>query len=413
MTNNVSDLVPLGRIPTIRVLGRRSRAEESGASDPSSLVTLWWAGSGIEFDFDGESVEIGLNADWDRMNPWVCVELDGVLITRTPVPRGFSRLQVFAGMNPGRKRSWHVRVLRETEPQPGDNRQLLQIVGIKGAGGQFLKMRPVTRRIEFLGDSITAGEGAIGQVHDNDWATPFFSAWNTYMRMTGEALDADFRQVAISGWGLRSDWLNNPHSTIPGIYNYVCSVLTGPKQVELGSQQQADFDDWQPDAVCINLGTNDWNAFRQPAFTDSATGAVFKEHMTDDTHYDPHDLSALAKTIQTFLGTLRRLHPHALLVFDFGMIALDLEDFYHSAVDAYAQQTGDHHVMFVHLPPLKDGWIGSHEHPGPIAHREAARVLTDALSRRLGWSAGTIHDDLTVDSPSVRPLVPQAVENKG
>lgn len=398
-------LIPIGQLPEVRVLGRRSRAEESGSVDPSSPVTLWWAGSGIEFDFDGESVDIGFNADWNQINPWVCVELDGVLITRAPVARGFSRMQIFSGMNPGQKRSWHVRVLRETEPQPGDDRQLLQVVGLDGKGGKFLHMRPVTRRIEFLGDSITAGEGAIGQLHDNDWASPFFNTWNTYMRMTGEALDADFRQIAISGWGIRSDWQNNPHNIIPRIYGQVCSPMTGQKQVALGSQEQADFDDWQPDVVCVNLGTNDSGAFDQPAYKDPQTGETFKEHKKDGV-YDPDDMKALGDSIRTFLGTLRRLHPKALIIFDFGMLALELEHFYKKTVTDYAQQTGDSNMMFFHLPPLEPGWIGSHEHPGPLSHRAAARALSAAISARLGWDAGYIRDDLTVDSPSVRPLIP-------
>lgn len=407
--NKAGKLIPVRQLENVRVFGRRCRAEESGAADPNAPVTLWWAGSGVEFDFNGEAVSIGFEADWDYFNPWVSVELDGVLVSRFPVSRGKSQVQLFAQMNPGQQRSWHVRVLRETEPQPGDDRQLLRVTGLAGKGGDFLPLRPVHRRIEFVGDSITAGEGAIGQKHDNDWAPVFFSAWNSYPRMVGEALDANFREVAISGWGIRSAWNNQRSARIPRIYGKVCGALTGEEQTRLGSQQPADFDDWQPDVVCVNLGTNDASAFHQPPFTDPVTGQAFKEHVQANGTPDPHDLELLAEDLRSFLAELRQDHPTALIVDCFGMISPEFVPFFKKVVEDYTRQTHDSRMLFFQLPAMKPEWVGSHEHPGPIAHREAARALTAFLSQKMGWQAGKINDDLTVDSRATRPKFPPKV----
>lgn len=56
-------------------------------------------------------------------------------------------------------------------------------------------------RLEFVGDSITSGEGTVGAVYEEDWISAFFSAENTYPRMVADALSAEYRVISQSGWG--------------------------------------------------------------------------------------------------------------------------------------------------------------------------------------------------------------------
>ena len=47
--------------------------------------------------------------------------------------------------------------------------------------------------------------------------------------------------------------------------NFTVSPLSALPQVRvLGAQQPYDFAAWPADAVILNLGTNDWNAFHNP-----------------------------------------------------------------------------------------------------------------------------------------------------
>ena len=56
-------------------------------------------------------------------------------------------------------------------------------------------------RLEFVGDSITSGEGTVGAIYEEDWISAFFSAENTYPRMVADALSAEYRVISQSGWG--------------------------------------------------------------------------------------------------------------------------------------------------------------------------------------------------------------------
>ena len=70
------------------------------------------------------------------------------------------------------------------------------------AGGAFLPLPAPQYRLEFVGDSITSGEGAIGAVPEEAWAGAFFSAENHYARLTADALGAEYRCLSQSGWGI-------------------------------------------------------------------------------------------------------------------------------------------------------------------------------------------------------------------
>ena len=79
---------PLSTLPQVRVLGR------CAGTDP---LTLFWTGSGIELLFTGSELWVELNADYDTMEPWVSVELDGAWISRFAVNPGTSRMCIFRG----------------------------------------------------------------------------------------------------------------------------------------------------------------------------------------------------------------------------------------------------------------------------------------------------------------------------
>ena len=72
---------PLSTLPQVRVLGR------CAGTDP---LTLFWTGSGIELLFTGSELWVELNADYDTMEPWVSVELDGAWISREELRENYT-----------------------------------------------------------------------------------------------------------------------------------------------------------------------------------------------------------------------------------------------------------------------------------------------------------------------------------
>jgi len=59
----------LAQLPQVWALGRHT------GRDP---LTLFWTASGIELEFTGSELWVDFFADYEIVEPWVSVELDGV-----------------------------------------------------------------------------------------------------------------------------------------------------------------------------------------------------------------------------------------------------------------------------------------------------------------------------------------------
>lgn len=258
----------LTQLPQVRALGRHT------GRDP---LTLFWTASGMELEFTGSELWVDLFADYEAVEPWVSVELNGAWVARFAVNPGKSRICLFRGMTPGKAK--HLRLLKDVQAMHDDPAHLLQITGLEYAGGEFLPLPEPQYRLEFVGDSITSGEGAIGAKPEEDWVGAFFSAENHYGRLTADALGAEYRCISQSGWGIVTGWDNDVRHVMPPYYTQVCGVAMGQRNAALGAQQENDFAAWKPDAVIVNLGTNDTGAFDNPPWQDPATGKPRQLHI--------------------------------------------------------------------------------------------------------------------------------------
>lgn len=358
----------IANLPQVRVLGRHA------SRDP---LTLFSTASGIELDYTGSELWVDLYADYEEIEPWVSVELNGAWIARFAVQLGESRVCLFRGMTPGRRH--HVRLLKDVQAMPEDPRHLLQIRGLAYAGGAFLPLENPRVRLEFVGDSITSGEGAIGAVCEEDWIGAFFSAENHYGRMTADALGAEYRVLSQSGWGILASWDNNIYHTLPPYYTQICGVAQGERNIALGAHEPNDFDAWRPDAVIINLGTNDDYAFHNPAWTDPETGILHQLRLLPDGGYHPEDAQRMVDAVQSFLTLVRGKNPQAQIVWCLGMLETGTLPMVQRGIEQYQAATNDPLVHFLTLPQADAATIGARQHPGAEAHRQAAAALTAFL----------------------------------
>lgn len=371
---------PLTELPQVRILGRH--APGSGA------VSLFYTASGFVCRFTGSELHLHLRAGFGLYEPWLSVELNGAWIARFPVAAGDSEICLFRGMTPGVPKT--VRVLKDVQAMHDDPGHFIQVTGLSRPDGEFLPLPAPACRLEFIGDSITSGEGALGAQCEEDWVSPFFSAVNHYARLTADALHADWRIVSQSGWGLLSSWDNDPHRRVMDFYDTVCGLAAGPHNEALGAQQPYDFAAWPADAVILNLGTNDDGAMDNPPWTDPATGAVYAQRPT------PEHLAALEQTAVDTLTTVRARNPGALLVWAFGMLGEGrMGPLLHHAVDRYRTETGDERAFYLPLPAATPATMGARQHPGSACHREAAEVLTAFLRQKLAPATPTPSQETT------------------
>lgn len=360
----------LAELPQVRVLGRTTKERNP--------LTLFWAASGIEFLFTGSELCVEFEADFDVYEPWVSVELNGAWIARMPLGKGANCVTIFRNMTPGREN--HVRILKDVQANVG---QIVQITALYGADGEFLPLPEPKLRLEFIGDSITSGEGAIGATCENDWISTFFSAENTYARMTADMLDAEYRTFSHSGWGVVTSWDNNPHHALPLYYNEICSTVECDKYIALGAREAYDFAVWKPDVVVINLGTNDGGAFDNPEWKDESTGEMFKMRYNADGTRNANDLEKVRHGVTAFLEQIREKNPQALLVWVYGMIGNPMEETLRAGVDDYVKKSGDTRTFYLPLPDTKPGEFGARSHPGIASHHNAAVVISEFLRRNI------------------------------
>ena len=164
--------------------------------------------------------------------------------------------------------SHDVRIFHSSEAQwaasvPAPNWLTLTAVVLAGGrdasgsnGPGLLELPPwrPTRRLEFVGDSITAGYCNLLWVPDIDRhktnRSNIESFWLSWPTRTCEALGAECHTAAWSGFALTHSHFCDKPVTMPEIWERT-----------LASDDKADwaFDAWKPQAVVINLGTNDWH----------------------------------------------------------------------------------------------------------------------------------------------------------
>lgn len=211
--------------------------------------------------------------------------------------------------------------------------------------GTLQKAQAASRRVEFLGDSITAGSGVFFQHCGYGPTHSYFS----YANMTADALGADYYSVANGGWRFTSTF--NSSSSIATIYPYVSM------NEDLGVYGNSS---WKPDVIVINLGTNDAIGARND--TTNYTEASFKEN------------------IFIMLDLVREKNPNAEIVWVYGMMLSEKKEWIQSAVEEYAQQ--DSKVHYVYCQPNTKG---QGNHPNFEGSTVNAGILVEAICQIMDW----------------------------
>ncbi|ASA24859.1 SGNH/GDSL hydrolase family protein [Paenibacillus donghaensis] len=370
--NNKLQVYALADLEHVKVHGRTT-----GNLSP---LTLFWTGSAVELNVQGTELWVEVEVNYEIYEPWISIVMNGVPVSRQMVTAGRYWVPVFRGMNADRVKN--VRIVTEVQAMNGDPGCSLQFHAVR-TDGTFQPVKDKPYRIEFIGDSITSGEGAIGAKGEEDWIPMWFSAIHNYTAMTAAAMNAEYRVISQSGWGVLTSWDNNPHANIPAYYEQVCGLLTGERNEALGAGAPYDFESWQPDAVVVNLGTNDGGAFYSPEWTDPASGKIYKQRLNEDGTYHTEDLEAFEEASCQFLITLRKNNNHAHIIWVYGMLGIPMMPAIYRAVDAYVKLTGDRKVSVLQLPNTTAETVGSRSHPGVLAHEQAAEALTGYLKELL------------------------------
>ena len=215
--------------------------------DNSGNGYLIGSASSLKFRFQGNQCRIWLlnvsPPDGSNYISWV---LDGSHYKRIPV--GF---EAFTSLDiPVRSASeFHdIEIYKETESSCG------YVVINKIEAEEISETpKPVKKKIEFIGNSITAGMASDPSLVPCDEGNRCdqHNAYNAYGPRVARTLDCDYMIVAVSGIGAYRNW-NTEYPVMPDVYE--STFLTGQSD-----DPKWKFDEFIPDLVCINLGTNDFS----------------------------------------------------------------------------------------------------------------------------------------------------------
>lgn len=177
-----------------------------------------------------------------------------------------------------------IRIMKTTEPEWNDREPSPNWLTFHGlsldAGSVAASSIPQKkRRIEFIGDSITAGycnlckgpgpfDSLDESITGGEAQETFALSWPTVIC---EQLGAECSTLAWSGLGLIKNCCGG-ETYMPEIWTR--TLATG----DAGSSNQWDFSSWVPDALVVNLGTNDGGAGKTPEFVEAYQQLVLKAH---------------------------------------------------------------------------------------------------------------------------------------
>ena len=334
---------PLG--PGFVRLGRREAGETACA--------LWWSGSGVRTRLACSAMEVEIAAGGE-LTPWICVEADGAPVARLPLCEGVRRYLVLSGMDPAVPHEITLR--RDSQPTEADRGPV--ILRQVFTDGEPVAPELPKRRVLFIGDSLTVGEGTLGPVSAMEWRLPWISNEPAFPSLTAARLGAEKEVLALGGWGTWRGWDGDTSHHIGRIFEQLCGVVPG------GEAPYA-FDRPAPDAVVINLGTNDASAVR----------------LLDESER-PQALEEVADCAAALMEKVRMRAPQAWILWSYGLCGDELRAPLEAAVER-RRAAGDEKVRYLALTGCGDD-LGARSHPSRAAHRRATEEIAGALEPLIG-----------------------------
>jgi lysophospholipase L1-like esterase len=210
----------------------------------------------------------------------------------------------------------------------------------------------------FIGDSVTCGAGVNNNaICEPDPLHPANDAYNAYGMVLGRWLDAQSDLVCYGGRGLERDYRGRDEAD---------GVLNAPQFVHLSvatdnPSERAPWDAtrWQPDAIIVSLGTNDFNLQK--------TKPLSENEWVDE--------------YVAFVRALRKDYPHSFVLLTEGAMVTDplLRKMVLETV-ARMHKKNVKYVQATHYPGN-----GCNGHPTRAQHLRIADDLEPVIRQTLGW----------------------------
>ena len=331
-----------------------SQIEYSGRIDTSRVkaADLYWSGSSIKMNFEGESL-YALLEDENGDNFYnVKIDNDSIFMIKPDTIK--KKYMLASKLSKGKH---VVEIFKRTEWDRGKTTFFgFQIVGNPKV---LPKPAPKKRKIEFYGNSITAGY-AVEDFSGNDSpAGSFTNNYLSYASITAKNFNAQYRCICKSGIGVMVSWFP---LTMPELYNRL--IPEDPKSLW-------DFSLYTPDVVVINLFQNDSWLVTMPE------NAEFKTKFGTEAPTEDFIVNSYAE----FVSSIRKEYPEVQIICTLGNMDATKEgskwpDYVKKAVEELNDPK-----IYTHFMSFKN----SEGHPTILEQEAMAKSLTQFIDAHIKW----------------------------
>jgi lysophospholipase L1-like esterase len=336
-------------------------------SDPKKPV-FSAPGVSIQVRFQGTGAAVMLDDEFRGGNNrnYFDAVIDGKTVVKIAPEKGVNRYEVVTDL-PFAEHT--LELVKRTEASIGK----CTFLGFEFAGIALAAPARPARHMEFIGDSITCGTGDEAQINspqctEDGWGQPYNNARVTYGPLLARSFQADYHLTSVSGIGM--------------VRNYSFQYDTRPMSevydsifFEETASPKWDSQKYVPDAVVINLGTNDFS----PGESDRPIMQV----------------NTWVSAATEFVRKLRGYYPQAhIFLVSSPMLGdgwptgeyksrTDQKTAITTVVDQF-NAAGDDRVHKYYSIPLVG--MGCTSHPDASQHQQMADQLGRILGATMGWA---------------------------
>ena len=265
--------------PRLNFMGRIAHTD--------SCANFYWSGSSVQIKVKNSltvKVVLGENVDLNYYD----VIIDGKYTDKIKVIKGKHSYTVASNLD---NQTHVIQLFKATNT----DERITSFYGfLVDENAKVLKQKNKKKlKMEFFGDSITAGHGV--EVPDSSadtWLAEFFNNYFTYAAITARYFNAQYHNTSKSGIGITVSWGKD---VMPEIYDRI-----NPND----STSVWRFSEYQPDIVVINLFQNDNSLVIQPEHEQ------FKKRFGTVKPSEEFMINAYAD----FISSLRKVYPKANII---------------------------------------------------------------------------------------------------
>ncbi|WP_163397628.1 SGNH/GDSL hydrolase family protein [Flavobacterium fluviatile] len=315
---------------------------------------FYWPGTSATIHFKGTGISTTLKSNNDIGYFYAIIDNDAEHAFKFKSDHSKTTISLASGLSSGN----HTLQLYKLSNNTSEN--IFYGFQIDGKAKINTPEKPLKRKIEFYGNSITAGHGIDLGADGIDSGKPeTFNNYYTYAALTARHFNAQYSSISRSGIGIMVSWFPE---IMPEIYD---------RLNPMDSNSQWDFAQYTPDIVVINLFQNDSWIVNLPNH-EQFISRFGTTKPTDD---------FIISAYQNFVSSIRKKYPNASIICALGnMDATKEGSKWPGYIQKAVERMHDSKIYSVAFPYKNTG-----NHPTKEEQQLMANDLIAFIEKNIKW----------------------------